>query len=519
MKFNNLVISVGLAFLTTITLHYFFGSKPQIDQQLATQSGQKFIAPKEVEVEINKPLNLEVDFFDEYSRQIPVVTNLETEYARYSFSTEAASLKHAEFKKNWGGQAGYLSTIFPPSNVEKERLCFLVALNKKTPYHFTLLDKQESNETFKLTYKSDFDGGFLYKIFTIYKHTYQIDLTITLEPKNANESWQPRIFFANPIVPELEKNDTVSGIVNDAKNSVIINQKTEETLSTYWSKPTLFGAQDRYFVHALVNDNNQFAQRAYYKIFDLESLYSIIEGPSVLEKTTWTVSFYIGPKTDEAMRTVDERLIQTLNYGFLAPISRPVSKILLKALNAIYDYCKNYGVAIIILTILMKLFLVLFTFKDGKNLKKRSEFNKKLKHLEEKYKHDKTAFNAARAELITKNGLPGLSGCLPLLIQMPLFLALSLVVSNSIELYKASFLWIPDLTAADPYFILPVLTALAMLLHAPIQEDPKQSMNSIIIALVLGAFTANLAAGVALYFLVNTAFTVMQTTITKRFIQ
>jgi len=123
----------------------------------------------------------------------------------------------------------------------------------------------------------------------------------------------------------------------------------------------------------------------------------------------------------------------------------------------LYDLVHNYGIAIILVTLLIKLLMAPFTFRSEQGMKERAEFQRKMKYLQEKFKHDKQALASAQAELLRKNGLSGLGSCLPNLLQLPFFIVLGSVISNSIELYKAPFLWINDLSAPDPYYILPLV--------------------------------------------------------------
>lgn len=521
MNFKELLVPLSLALLTTWGFQYFFKARKEAssDSQSEQHVGGFFKAPKDNEVEVHKPLKLEVDFIDKSSSKKTVLTTIETDKVRYVFSTEAASLESLEFKRKWGG-TGYLSTVFPPSATEKEKRCFLIAFDEKTPYYFDLINKTENDTLATLVYTAQFDDGILRKEFALFKDEYRIDLTISLEPnKESSTALQPRIFFPSPLVPQLGKDDWEKGIVSDAHNKIQVYEKSETILTGYWSKPTLFGTQDRYFINAMVRDHNNFVQRAYYKIFDLQNLYSILEGPVVTTPSTWKLTFYFGPKEDAAIKKVDERLSQVLNYGWLAPISRPVSKILLDILNYLYDYFHNYGVAIIILTILMKLLMLPFTFSGEKSVKKGVEYQKKLNYIQEKYKNDKEALGIARADLIRKNGMPGLGGCLTLLLQIPLFIALSWVLGNSIELYMAPFLWIKDLSAADPYYILPFLLCIVMLFHGPKtpgKVDPKQRLSTFLMAIVFGAVSTSFSSGLVLYLFTSTLLGVIQSNIAQR---
>ncbi len=522
MNFKELLVPLSLALITTWAFQYFFsarktGLEPKTEQTVS--SGMFVKAPKDTHIEVHQPLKLEVNFIEKSPTKKPATTKVETDQVRYIFSSEGASLESLEFKRKWGGKESYLNTIFPPNSADREQRCFLVALDANTPYHFDLIKQSQDDETAHLVYQATFPEGTLTKEFSVFKHEFRIDLIITLSPAQGLQgTLQPRISFPSPLVPQLGKDDWIKGIVADANNKIHLYEKTEDILTGYWTKPSLFGTQDRYFINALYADHNNFIQRAYYKVFDLENMYSILEGTPVSTAATWKLSFYFGPKEDHAIKKVDERLTQVLNYGWLAPISRPVSKILLDILNVINDYVHNYGIAIIILTLLMKLLMLPFTFRSEQGMKKRAEFQKKLNYIQTKHKNDKEALDLARADLVRKHGMPGLAGCLPILLQIPLFIALSWVLGNSIELYMSPFLWIKDLSAADPYYILPILLGISMLFHNPTQTtDPKQKISVFAMAIIFAAFTTSLSAGLVLYILTSTLLGILQTTIARRF--
>ena len=517
MNLRELLIPFSLALLTTWAIQHFFNFRTPKSETTTEQEQGAFVqAPKTDHIEVHKPLNIEIDFLDKISSKKPVITKIESDKARYVFSTEGASLESLEFKRKWGNSEGYLSTVFAPSATEREKRCFLIAFENKTPYSYELVTHKPTQDIVTLLYSADFEDGTISKEYKVFKDKYLIELLITIQPKDS--ILQPRIFFPSPLVPQLGKDDWAKGIVANVANKIQIYEKNDQTLSGYWSKPTLFGTEDRYFINALIADPDHYTQRAYYRIHDFENLYSILEGPSISQPTSWRMSFYFGPKEDTAIKNVDERLTQVLNYGWFAPISRPVSKILLNILNFLFDYLKNYGLAIIVLTFFMKLILLPFTFNSEKSRKKGVEFQKKLQYIKEKYKHDKDALALANTELVKKYGMPGMGGVLVLFLQIPLFLALSWVLANSIELYKAPFLWIKDLSASDPYYILPLLVAVSMFFHNPTQTtDPKQKISMISMAVIMGGVSTTLSAGLVLYILISTLLGIAQAHLAKRF--
>ncbi len=211
---------------------------------------------------------------------------------------------------------------------------------------------------------------------------------------------------------------------------------------------------------------------------------------------------------------VDQRLEQTLEYyGWFSPIA----KLLLTVLKWLYKHVGNYGLAIILLTVIIKLLFLPLTMRSEKGMKQQKELQKKLSYIQQKYKQDPDRLSREKAELIRTHGMPGIAGCLlPMVLQIPIFFALSRVLSSSIELYQAPMLWIPDLSARDPYYIFPILVVIAMFAQAA-HQDPQQRSSTIAIAFVFGAITASLSAGLALYISVGTLLSVLQTKVMKYF--
>jgi YidC/Oxa1 family membrane protein insertase len=508
MNIKEMIVLVGFALLTTWGIDYFIMSRfrdTEIDQ---ARSGQTFNAPDKARVV--KPLMREIDFVDTKRVAREVITEVETEWADLTFSSEGAALERLEFKRKQHGAADDIITIFPV--IEREQKALLVALDEKTPYYFTLTDKQDGPEAVQLTYEGNFGDGILRKRFNILKHLHKIDVTIEIEPNNADRAINARIFYPSPVMPDVER-DQIAAVVTNVKGSLDKIQYDKLNLKEGWWSPAIFGAENRYFVHALIEDDSNFVERAYFTTTPDKKIISILEGPEVTTKTGWTLSFYFGPKDTQAMGPVDERLEQTLDYsGLLAPLS----KLLLKLLNMINEYVKNYGLAIIILTVLMRLFMLPFTLRGERNMRKSGDVQKKMQYLQQKYKNDPERLRIEQAELIKKYGMPQLTGCLPLLIQFPMFIALNRVLSNSIELYQAPFIgWITDLSVPDPYYILPALIGISMFVNA-LTMDPKQRSMMMVASLVIGVFSMNFASGLLIYISVSTLLGILQSSLQKK---
>ncbi len=511
MNIKDLLLPLGLALLTTWAIQYFFLNRqagPSAQSDVAS-----FVAPTSQQE--CKPLNKEIDFLDVRRKREAEVNALETSWADLEFSTDGASLQRLEFKRTINGDVQRIGTIFPLDDTKREQRCFLVALDEKTPFFYQFIDRTEQENTIDLTYRVTGDTGMITKTFKVYKDKPQIDLVLDAAPKGGSDNPLGfRIFCPSPIMPQLAESDVISAVVIDRNETFKKAGRASVEPERGWALPTLFGGENRYFVFAMT-DGGTFVQRAYYKLVGKSELFSILEGPATSEKKSWNLSFYFGPKESDAMVAVDSRLEKALDYyGWFAPISKGM----LALLNWLYGYLHNYGLAIIMLTFLLKLLMFPFSIQSEKGTKQRQEMQKKLSYLQKRYKDDSQALAQARAELMQKHGMAGMGigGCLPLLLQLPIFFGLSRVLANSIELYQAPMLWISDLSSKDPYYIFPILVTVGMLGQAA-GTDPKQRISVIGMAFVFGAFTATMSAGLALYIGVNTLLSVAQTRLLRFF--
>lgn len=493
-KINDLIVPLFLAFIISIGIQYYF-QKPAPDNKSEVVSGQSF-TPVQTATMSTKPLLKEVDFIDKTLTSTSSTQTVETPHAVYIFSTAGASLEQFTFKRKYHGSDDLITTIKFAENQQEAR-AFLIGLERSAPYQYSLIDRKDSDVTTQLTYKAEFEQGSIVKKFVVHHNKFQIDLSLTVNPING-ASLTPRIFLPSPDVVEIA-NNAISSLMNNENNAIVIEQINKLSEQQGWFAPTLFGTQDKYFVHAMVSNPDQFVQRAYFKVNGIKQLVSILEGPEVTADKTWNISFYIGPKENGALSAVDSRLEKTLGYsGFLAPIS----KALLAILNFLYRYLHNYGLAIIVLTLLLNLILLPLRRRGNEQMKKTAELQKKLAYVQQKYKHDPEALAREKTELFKKYGT-GLGGCLPNLILLPVFFALSPVLSQAIELYKAPFFgWIKDLSSKDPYYILPLLIFLIFIVRA-LFSDANQRLSMLAVALIFGAFAANFSAGLCLYILVG----------------
>lgn len=501
MNLREWILPLSLAVVTTFLFQYFVSPYTQKGSQNQVQSGQSFVAP--ALENINKPLQLQVVYQSDEKMIHPQLQTITMKHASYVFSNKGAVLQNFSFPWQHGKET--ISSIASSEN------CFFVALDEQTPHMYELVRvENEPNKDAYVEYKTSFAGGSITKIFTLYQDTYKVGLDVAIEyNSNTVSPTSLRLFVAQPIMHPAITWDTLTGVVNSAGGQSLseVDLSKDKNLQQYWAAPNAFGYASKFLIHALTKDVNASLQRGYYRK-DGAGLTTAILETKVLDKSQHCAfEFFVGPKTVSAIDAVDNRFLSTLNYGWLAPISRPM----LHALNYLNEKTGSYGWAIILLTLLIKILLLPFTLRGEKNMRKSLDMQKKLAYLQQKYKNDREALDRERAELIRKHGMPGMSGCLPMLLNIPVFIALNKVLSNAIELYGANFLWISNLSDKDPYYILPIITGLAMC-AAPMGggNDIKQGLSRYGIALVIASVTTYLASGLALFICVNTLLTVVQ---------
>lgn len=502
-KLKDFIVPFAMAVGFTIAFQYYFGERSAGTRGDQLVSGRSHVAPSDAQ----RPVEREVDFIDT-KKQDPVLTDVSTSYGKLTFSTVGASLQSVNFDHDVSGEK---TTLTPIESKDDEDRCFLVALEGRSPLYYKLVSNIENDDKAELTYKSEFATGTITKKFTVFKRLNKIDLDLSVNPKD--EALRLRLFYPAPRLKPL-KIDPINGVYEEGAQN-LQKKPADKILDKFWESITVFGAEDKYFLNVMFKDEGFFSQRGFYKKSPDGNLISVLESHKIKDEKAYRLSFYLGPKKLIAMHSAGaEKLDKTLDYGFFAPLS----KLLLRLLNFFYSYVLNYGWAIILLTLLIKLLLLPFSLKGEEDEKKR-EFERRSKIIEEKYKDNPQELNRAKAELIRTHGLPGMGGCIPSLLQMPIFLALNRVLANSLDLYDAPFLWIPDLAAPDPYYILPLLVGASIIIHSmtTANMDSKQKMTPVIIGAVIGAVMASLPSGLVIFIFASTALGALQVELIKMF--
>ncbi|MBC8313459.1 MAG: membrane protein insertase YidC [Candidatus Cloacimonetes bacterium] len=187
--------------------------------------------------------------------------------------------------------------------------------------------------------------------------------------------------------------------------------------------------------------------------------------------------FYLGPVNYDKLKEYNIGIENAFDFGILPSITRPISKLVLGLLKFLYSLFPNFGISIIIMSIMLKVVFYPLTHKGTRSTKKMQEIQPKVKALQKKYKNNPQKSQQEVMALYKEHGVSPLGGCLPLLIQMPVFFALYPVLQSSIALRHAKFiLWIKDLSVPDPYSILPIVMGITMFLQQKLMA-PKPTVD------------------------------------------
>jgi YidC/Oxa1 family membrane protein insertase len=281
---------------------------------------------------------------------------------------------------------------------------------------------------------------------------------------------------------------------------------------TYGPQVAWSGYQTKYFLSAILPKAGA-AER-----LRIERVDQVVEtsfetppvslAPGVAQSFAYLV--YFGPRETAVLSAADPQLAEAVDFGFFSPIARP----LLSVLNFFYSYVGNYGLAIILLTVIIKILFWPLTHKSYSSMKAMQQLQPEMQKIREKFKNDKEKLNRELMELYKNRRVNPLGGCLPMLVQIPVFFALYKVLMEAIEMRHADFFWwITDLSAKDPYYITPLIMGATMFIQqklTPTTMDPMQAKVFMFMPIVFTFLFLNFPSGLVLYWLINNLLTIIQ---------
>ncbi|WP_027858507.1 membrane protein insertase YidC [Marinobacterium jannaschii] len=381
-----------------------------------------------------------------------------------------------------------------------------------------LLDGQESVQVdLKLTTK---DGVQITKRYTFNKGSYNVGLDYIVDNQSGN-SWQARLFgqikrdqSADPTsTTDMGMQSYLGAVFSTAEDNYqkVDFDDMDEAQFKQKSQDGFVAFVQHYFVSAWIPEPG--AEYSYqsrksngnYIVGFLSPDFTVNPGDS----QTVSAHFYAGPKDQEQMQAASENLKLTVDYGILWFVASPLYSLL----TWIHGLLGNWGLAIIGITILVKAALFHLNAKAFKSMAKMRKFGPEMQRMKELYGDDRQKMSQEMMKLYQKEKINPLGGCLPILAQMPIFIALYWVLMESVELRHAEFLYLADLSAKDPYFILPILMGASMFIQQmlnPTPPDPMQAKVMKMLPILFTFFFLWFPAGLTLYWVINNVLSIAQ---------
>ena len=359
------------------------------------------------------------------------------------------------------------------------------SLNTKNGVQTLTLTQKMSNNTLVKTMKFYPDGH------------YDINVNVT----NGAE------FFVTPgfrpdVMADMYADHGVVLKMNDGTLTIVEDEDLDKTVNFTGVK--FASAFDRYYSTILYNFKTSLA---------ISLMPDNDDSPQVFihAKDNIDLSGYAGPKNYRDLASLNKELTDAIEYGWFTFIAKPMFLLL----QYIHDYVGNWGWTIVLVTILIKLILYPLSYKGMVSMNKLKELSPRIKEIQEKYKNDKQKSGAKMMEFYKKEGVNPMGGCLPILLQIPVFFSIYRVLLNSIELKGAEWaFWITDLAEMDPYFVLPILMGITMYVQQLItpnqMQDELQKKLFQFLPVIFTFFFLWFPAGLTLYWFINNLFTIAQ---------
>jgi YidC/Oxa1 family membrane protein insertase len=295
-------------------------------------------------------------------------------------------------------------------------------------------------------------------------------------------------------------------------------RKIEETRE-YLGATRFVAVDERYFMTA-VAPRNELATSCRFEAVDASHVRSVLSfdgfsvEPGDSGARTWSFTVYSGPKDEQFLETYDvdgHDFDRSIDFGLFSFLALPIRMLLLFLQGLVV----NWGLAIILLTFVIKLILLPITQKGYESMEKMKRVQPKLKALQAKYENDKMKLAEEQMAMFKAEGVSPMGGCLPMLMQMPIYFALYRTIWGSTELYNAPFvLWIQDLSQRDPYYVLPVLMGGVMFIQQRLMpqaaDNPQLQMVNKIMPIMFTGFMLFLPSGLVLYIFVNMLLSILQ---------
>ncbi len=346
-------------------------------------------------------------------------------------------------------------------------------------------------------------------IFQPESYVFEVDYSYIDRDGMIHKADAVKLNWSHVNKPDEKKQYVYSGVLGYSDGEIYKPSKKEKKMRRQELMGPLnwLGYTSKYFIAVLLPPDNVAIARTTGSIERSDATH-LMTGLQVNQNNR--IRVYVGPKKGLLLQALGMNLEASIEYGWFGVIARP----LVQCLHFFNKYVHNYGIAIIILTILIKLAFYPLSQKSYKSMGKMKAVQPKLAKLKEKFKDDKTRLNKEMMDLYRTHKVNPFGGCLPIVVQIPVFFALYRALMVAIELRHAPFFgWIMDLSAKDPYYITPLIMGATMFLQqkmTPTTGDAMQAKMMLFMPIIFTFMFLNFPAGLVLYWLVNNVLSIGQ---------
>lgn len=369
------------------------------------------------------------------------------------------------------------------------------------------LSRKKPSATVTLTYSLENGFGMVKKL-TFYHESYQFDLEVSMSQPGRSITGSSFGLTWPGLGEKIESSYSYEGPVVLIRDKRLTEPPDDDEKTVYEGNIDWAGLTNKYYCMAFLPSekdfkvvNRKIGDKAYSTTLRL-----VARGGGAANR----IIMYAGPKSHEELGKLERDFKRMINYGWFDFLAKPLYKLLIW----FYGFTGNLGWAIIILTIVIKVFFFPLTQKSFKSMKKMQKVQPKLKVLQQRYKNDKTKLNEELVALYKENKINPLGGCLPMLLQIPVFIALYKVLLQSIELKGAHFIWwLTDLSIKDPYYVTPVLMGISMFIQqklSPAGSDPMQRNIMLAMPVIFTIMFLRFPSGLVIYWLISNILSILQ---------
>ncbi|WP_415238444.1 membrane protein insertase YidC [Seleniivibrio woodruffii] len=491
---RNLILAFGLSALVLIAFQTFFAPKTQPAPQKSENTAET-AKPQEPSVKLT------VDNTPKVKEKVETFA-VQTPMAKFVFNQNTGNVRSAEVLSYEGKP---LKDIVFDSKTDDSLFITVPVVNSYKP------QKTEDGENITVKFTGSQGDLVVEKTYVISKKSYLVTGKITVSNIGNKTLEVPvRMGLTGGIISALREDKYTFGgpLMYDGKKTRTEKaEKLDETVT--YDKPMWVGYTSKYYLAAIATPfaKGEFIPRD--KTADIYGDTSVQVNPA--SRQVIDFNMFVGPKEYDLLKDYGLKLEKSIDFGIFAFIAIPM----LLFLKIIYGFVQNYGIAIILLTVVVKVLTLPLTHKSMVSMKKMGSLAPKMTELKEKYGADKEKLNQAMMELYKKEGVNPLGGCLPMVLQIPIFFALYKTLLLAIELQGAPFFgWIVDLSVKDPYYITPIIMGATMFIQQKMTpssvQDPIQQKVFMLMPFIFTFMFLTFPAGLVVYWLTNNVLSIAQ---------